>query len=238
VRVEALQLVPGGAPGGTPGGAEVAALTAAFHVPPRRRAPGVLLVPGAGGDLHSAGLTALAEVLASLGHPVVRANLPHNELGRRAPRADRSVEAFRRLHAAAVAATRVSGAWIVGGRSYGGRVASMALSEGSPAAGLLLYSYPLHPPGRPDQLRVEHWPGIAVPSLFLQGDRDPFCELELLEANVRRLPRRATVHVVAGGDHALRVTRAASPTGQASSEAATVTDLTGVLRAWVATLRT
>ncbi|MCA1784167.1 MAG: hypothetical protein LC679_18945 [Intrasporangiaceae bacterium] len=84
-----------------------------------------------------------------------------------------------------------------------------------------------------DRLRVDHWPHLFAPTLFLQGDRDPFCDLHLLEEHRHKLPRRATVHVVQGGDHSLRVTRAASPTGTASSEAATLAGLGGVLEDWL-----
>lgn len=213
-----------------------ASVSAAYHRPEQDRGPAVLLLPGAGGGLDGAGLTALAEVLASLGHPVVRANLPHNELGRRAPRADRSVETYGRISAAAVVATGIRGAWVVGGRSYGGRVASLAVADGLHAAGLLFYSYPLHPPGKPEQLRVEHWSAIPVPTLFLQGDRDPFCQLDLLRDEIPRFRRPATVQVVQGGDHSLRVTRAASPTGQPSSETATVAGLEEVLERWLGSL--
>jgi uncharacterized protein len=228
VRVERLQL-------DLPEPTSVA-VTAVHHAPTRRRGPDVLLAPGAGGDLDGAGLTALAELLASLGHHVVRVNLPHHELGQRAPRADRSVRAFQQIQTAASQALRLRHPWVVGGKSYGGRVASMAVAAGAPAVGLLLYGYPLHPPGKPQQLRVDHWPAVPVPSLFLQGDRDRFCDLGLLEAGIRRLPRRATVHVVAGGDHSLRITGAASPTGTPSSEAATIATLGDVVSRWMSSL--
>ena len=216
----------------------VEAVSAAVHEPTRRRGAGVLLAPGAGGDLDDAGLVALAEVMAGLGHPVVRSNLPHREAGRRSvPRADRSVTPYRQILTAADAEVGARRPWIVGGKSYGGRVASMAVAEGMEARGLVFYSYPLHPPGRPEKLRVDHWPHVGVPCLFLQGDRDPFCELPLLEANVRKLPRRTTIHVVEGGDHSLRVSRAGSPTGTASAAPDTIRSLRDVISAWLGSLR-
>lgn len=194
----------------------------------------VLLAPGAGGDLDGDGLIALASTLAARGCTVVRANLPYRQAGRRAPRADRSVPGYRAVLAAAQDAVgQRDAAWVVGGKSYGGRVATMAVADGLPAAGVLLYGYPLHPPGKPDRLRVEHWPHLDVPALFLQGDRDPFCDLHLLEEHRHKLPRRATVQVVRGGDHSLRVTRAASPSGTASSEAATLSGLGDELADWL-----
>lgn len=196
----------------------------------------MLLVPGAGGNLDGEGLTALAALFAALGHPTVRANLPHREAGRPPPRAERSVEPYGRVLAAAGRAVPQAPApWVLGGGSYGGRVATMAAAEGLRAAGIVCYGYPLHPPGRPDRLRVEHWPAVTVPLLFLQGDRDPFCDLDLLRAHLDRLPQ-PTLHVVAGGDHVLRVTRRASPTGTASAPAATIAGLRSVVAAWSASL--
>lgn len=217
-------------------GAAVDAVTAAIHEPTRRYRPAVLLLPGAGGDLDGDGLVALADTLAGLRHPVVRANLPHHEAGSAAPRADRSVPASLQLFEAARQELGGRLPWVAGGKSYGGRVASMAAAEGMDVSGLIFYGYPLHPPGKLDRLRVDHWPRVRVPCLFLQGDRDPFCDLSLLERCVRKLPRRATVHVVAGGDHSLRVTAAASPTGSPSPPAATLASLRDVLQSWIASL--
>jgi uncharacterized protein len=215
-----------------------ATVTAAVH---RRRGAtgrGALLVPGAGGDLDGDGLVALAALLADLGHPTVRANLPYREAGRRPPRADRSVDPLRRVVAAASRRVAAAEPWILGGKSYGGRVASLAVARGQPAAGLVFYGYPLHPPGKPDQLRVEHWSSVTVPCLFLQGDRDPFCDLARLQAHLRKLPRRSTLHVVPGGDHSLRITAAASPAGTASAPPATIAGLRAVVSAWLASLDT
>jgi uncharacterized protein len=211
-------------------------VSAAVHRPERPRGGGVVLVPGAGGTLDGEGLTALAELLAALGRPTVRANLPYREVGRPPPRAERSVASFGRVVAAAEQALPdVPPPWVLGGGSYGGRVATLAVAEGHPAAGLLCYGYPLHPPGRPDRLRVEHWPRVAVPCLFLQGDRDPFCDLDLLRAHLERLPR-PTLHVVAGGDHILRVSKRASPSGTPSSPAVTIAGLGAVVSSWLRTL--
>jgi uncharacterized protein len=184
----------------------VEAVTGVVHRPSRPSRPAVLLVHGAGGDLDDPGLVGLADGVAAAGHLVVRANLPFREAGRRAaPRADRSVAGFHALMAS-VRRLAPRTPWVVGGKSYGGRVASMAVADGLRAAGLLLYSYPLHPPGKPEKLRVDHWPDIPVPCMFLQGDRDAFGTVEELEGQLRRLPRRARVRVVPGGDHSLRVT--------------------------------
>ena len=198
----------------------------------------MLLVPGAGGDLDADGLVALAEVLAGLGHHVVRVNLPYREAGKRAaPKAERCVGAFTLVAEAAQKYAGGSDEWILGGKSYGGRVASLAVAGGFKAAGLLFYGYPLHPPGKPDRLRIEHWPDLGVPCLFLQGSRDTFCDLELLRAHLRKLARRPTLHVVEGGDHSLKVPKKASNDGKAASEKASITSLADDIDAWVRALR-
>lgn len=212
----------------------VEAVSAAVHRPSRPTGPAVLLTHGAGGDLDGAGLVALADAIAAEGHLVVRANLPFREAGKgRPPRADRSVPGLVQVATAARAAVAPRRPWVLSGKSYGGRVASMAVAEGLDCAGLVFYGYPLHPPGRPDRLRVDHWPLLTVPCLFLQGTRDAFCDLDLLDQNLRKLARRATVHVVEGGDHSLKVTGKASPDGQARSAAATCATLGTTVADWI-----
>jgi predicted alpha/beta-hydrolase family hydrolase len=91
---------------------------------------------------------------------------------------------------------------VIGGHSYGGRVASMVAAETAPA-GLVLLSYPLHRPGHPEDLRDEHWSNIACPVLLLSGDRDQFARIELLQASAERL-RRAQLHIYPGMGHGLQ----------------------------------
>jgi predicted alpha/beta-hydrolase family hydrolase len=95
-------------------------------------------------------------------------------------------------------------ATVVGGQSFGGRVASLLAAEAE-MAGLVLICYPLHPPGTPDRwdIRTEHWPRINCPVLLLSGDRDPFARIELLRGAVERLPH-ADLHVYPGVGHGLR----------------------------------
>ncbi len=195
----------------------------------------VLLLPGAGGSLDSAPLVALAEMVAAAGFPVVRANLPHHERGARAPRAETSVPAVGRVLAAAREELGDGDRqdWVLGGRSYGSRVASMAVAGGLPAAGVLCSGYPLHPPGRPDRLRVAHWPDIGVPVLFVQGDADPMADLELLDQHRGKLPRRSTLVVVPGGDHTLRVTRTRSPDGIALDPAVALHQVAEEVATWL-----
>lgn len=152
---------------------------------PRRKgtAPGALLLaPGAGADRDHHTLVALEEGLAPL--PVHRMDFPYRKAGKRAPdRAPVAVAAVVEEAGLAVDDAGVDPSQLVlGGRSFGGRMCSMAVAEGLPAAGLVLLSYPLHPPGKPDKLRTEHLPELSVPCLFVSGDKDPFGSPAELEA--------------------------------------------------------
>jgi uncharacterized protein len=91
---------------------------------------------------------------------------------------------------------------VIGGHSYGGRVASMVAAE-TPPAGLVLLSYPLHKPGHPEELRIDHWSSIACPVLLLSGDRDQFARVDLLRHSVQRLPH-AQLHIYPGLRHGLQ----------------------------------
>lgn len=200
-------------------------VTAALHVADEVALPGVVLVPGAGGTLDGDGLVALADVLCEAGAAVVRANLPYREAGRRAPRADRTIPGLVQVVDAArpvLAEHGGPGPLVVGGKSYGGRVATMAVADGAlgGVAGLLLYGYPLHPPGKPDAVRTDHWSRIDVPCCFLQGTRDVFGGPDELTPHLASLGQPATVVRVEGGDHSLRITRSAAPDGVARGEGA------------------
>lgn len=207
------------------------------HRPLRPAGPCFFLTHGAGGDLSSAGLKALAGGLAAGGHPVVRADLPYRAAGRAAPpAAGASVAGFMELFAQARSRFGSDDAWVVGGRSYGGRVASMAVAQGLGAAGLLLCSYPLHRPGDPSALRVAHWPRITVPSLFLQGTHDPFCTLDLLRSHLGDLGGPGDLYVVQGGDHSLRVAATRSADGKPGPEQTVIAGLVPVVQDWAAGL--
>ena len=116
---------------------------------------------------------AVAEAVAPL--PAARMDFPFRKAGKRAPdRAPVAVAAVVDEAAALVASAGVDADRLVlGGRSFGGRMCSLAVAEGLPAAGLVLLSYPLHPPGKPDKLRVEHFGSIEVPCLFVSGEHRP-----------------------------------------------------------------
>ena len=88
---------------------------------------------------------------------------------------------------------------MLGGRSYGGRMCSMAVAEGLPAAGLVLLSYPLHPPGKPDKLRIEHFGAIEVPVLFISGAKDPFGSVAEFDEHVGAIAGAVTQVWLTGG---------------------------------------
>jgi hypothetical protein len=173
-------------------------------------------------------------VIADLGHLAVRCNLPYREAGRRTPpKAELVVGELTAIAASARTSLGPRRAWILGGKSYGGRVASLAVADGLEAAGLLFYGYPLHPPGKPERLRVDHWPSLDLPGLFLQGSRDPFCDLALLRRHRRRWKGAVTLEVIEGGDHSLRVAASAAPDGKARSEPDVIEGLRPRVRAWI-----
>ncbi len=167
--------------------------------------PGALLLaPGAGSGRDQSTLVAIEAAVASL--PVVRMDFPYRKEGRRAPdRAPRLVAAVREEAAAVAAEAGVAAeSIVVGGRSMGGRMCSMAVAEGLPAAGVVLVAYPLHPPGRPERLRTEHLPALSVPCLFVSGTRDPFGTPAELEAATAAIPGPVTHVWLEDGRHDLR----------------------------------
>ena len=139
---------------------------------------GLVVLPGAGGDRDQRTLVALERDLADAAPDlrVVRAHFANRDAGRKGPERPAVAVAHVATLVTDLAAelgvptTRIA----VGGRSFGGRMASMAVAEGLDVAGLVLLSYPLHPPGRPDTLRTAHLPAITAPTLAVSGERDPF----------------------------------------------------------------
>ncbi|HUP68395.1 MAG TPA: alpha/beta family hydrolase [Acidimicrobiales bacterium] len=192
---------------------------------------GLLLTPGAGAGRDQPSLVAIEEALTPHGVAVERMDFPYRLAGRRAP--DKPavllaavVEGAARLAAATgLPPERIA----LGGRSMGGRMCSMAAAGGLPCASLVLISYPLHPPGRPERPersmsknrciatvsahkgppatragRTEHFPGIDVPCLFVSGTRDAFGTPTELEEATALIPGEVTHVWLEGGDHGLR----------------------------------
>jgi predicted alpha/beta-hydrolase family hydrolase len=188
-----------------PGGMAVSAI---LHAPPRADRVAVVLGHGAGNDMHHPLLVAVAEGLARRGHRVLRFNFPYKELGRKAPDPMPKLEAAYR---AAIAAMRARGdeRLVLGGKSMGGRVASHLAAAGEACDGLVFLGYPLHPAGEPRKMRDAHLGAIRAPMLFVEGTRDPLCELARLRPVLRRLRDRASLHVVEGGDHSFDLPKSA-----------------------------
>ena len=165
----------------------------------------VVVAHGAGGDMHSPLLEGFAECLYEATFGTLRFNFPYAEQGRKTPDpGPRLIDAYRSAFEAAKSRVGIKHVF-VGGKSLGGRIASMAVAEGMAADGLVFLGYPLHPPGKPDRLRDEHLSRIRVPMLFLQGTADPFARFDLIKDLVDRLGRWAVLHAVEGGDHSFRV---------------------------------
>ncbi|MDM7829760.1 alpha/beta hydrolase family protein [Cellulomonas edaphi] len=168
-----------------------------------RELAGVLLAPGASAGRDSPALVAVEAALAPL--PVRRVDLPNRLRGSSAPDRPEAAVAYLRTQADDLAAelgvTRDRIA--LGGRSFGGRMASMAVAQGQPAAGLALLSYPLHPPGQPDRLRTAHLPDVDVPVLAVSGLRDAFGTPDELRAHLAAV-RGPLSTVFVTGDHSPR----------------------------------
>lgn len=159
----------------------------------------LLLTPGAGAGRDQRTLLAVEQVVAPL--PCERMDFPYRLAGRRVP--GRPAESIAAVVAqAAVLTGRVgidAGRLVLGGRSYGGRMCSLAVAQGLPAAGLVLLSYPLHPPSRPASLRTAHFPDIGVPVLFVSGSTDPFGSPAEFDREVAALAGPVSHIRVAGG---------------------------------------
>ncbi|MGH2539501.1 MAG: alpha/beta hydrolase family protein [Actinomycetota bacterium] len=166
---------------------------------------------GAGSGMDHPFLSGFARAIAEEGVATLRCNFPYMEAGKRSP--DRPPVAVATVTAAFEASTARAAdgepVW-VGGKSFGGRMASVAVAEGLPAAGLVFLGYPLHPPGKPDRVRDEHLYGIEVPMLFLQGTKDPFASPSVLEPVLAKLPT-ATHVAIEGGGHSLERSRKEDP---------------------------
>lgn len=166
----------------------------------------LVLTHGAGGNAHMPLLVAMAEAFASAGFAVLRCDLPFRQQWSFGPPRPGDAARDRLGLKNAVAALRGLGGMkrlFIGGQSYGGRQASMLLAEDQVADGLLLLSYPLHAPGKPDQPRTQHLPQIKVPVMFVQGTHDPFGTIDEIEAARKLIPGKTLLVPVGGAGHDL-----------------------------------
>jgi predicted alpha/beta-hydrolase family hydrolase len=165
----------------------------------------LVVAHGAGAGMDHPFMAGFARAIAGHGVATLRFNFPYVERGRRSPDAEGVLRATW-LAAFEDARSRSAGRPVLaGGKSLGGRIASMAVADGMPAAGLVFLGYPFHPPGKPVRVRDEHLYRITVPMLFIQGTADPFAKPEIVRKVLRKLGRAAEHVPIEGGDHSFNV---------------------------------
>ncbi|HSS96825.1 MAG TPA: alpha/beta fold hydrolase [Terriglobales bacterium] len=177
-----------------------------LHQPAKSNGDGFILTHGAGGNANAPLLVALADALSDAGFTVVCYNLPFRQQRPFGPPRPAGAEQDRDGLKSEVAAMRelVGGRVFLGGHSYGGRQSSMLCAEQPGLVeGLLLLSYPLHPPGKPDQLRTRHLPDLKTPTLFVSGTIDPFGSIEELNAALKLIPAKTKLLMVQQAGHDL-----------------------------------
>jgi predicted alpha/beta-hydrolase family hydrolase len=195
-----------------------------LHIPENPNGSGVVLTHGAGGNAQAPLLIALADTFCAAGFTVLRCDLPFRQVRSWGPPGPGDAAHDREgLKNAIVALKKIVGAPVLaddartgnpsvknssqiflGGHSYGGRQSSMLCAEEPDIVdGLLLLSYPLHPPRKPEQQRTQHLPNLRTPALFVHGTRDPFGSIEELEQAIKMIPGRTQLLVAEGAGHDL-----------------------------------
>jgi uncharacterized protein len=193
-----------------------------LHKPASANGKGLLLTHGAGANCQTLLLATLADAFCAAGLTVLRCDLPFRQLRPHGPPPRGSAERDQEGLRAAVAAMRglVKGKIFLGGHSYGGRQASLAAASAPGLADcLLLLSFPLHPPERPQELRSKHFPSLQTPAIFVHGTRDGFGSQEEMEAALKLIPAPSKLILIAGAGHELMTIRNRKEvTGQVTPE--------------------
>jgi predicted alpha/beta-hydrolase family hydrolase len=177
-----------------------------IHRPENTNGDGLILTHGAGSNAQAPLLIALGEAFANAGFTVLRCDLPYRQVRPHGPPgpgdAARDREGLK--NAVAVLRKLAAGRLFLGGHSYGGRQSTILCAE-EPALvdGLLLLSYPLHPPRKPEQLRTQHFPKLRTFCLFVHGTRDPFASDQEIRDALKLIPARTRLLSVEGGGHDL-----------------------------------
>lgn len=172
----------------------------------------LILAHGAGGNMNDRSVLSTANALRAHGLGVVRFNFLYKE--KKSSRPD-PMPRLKDCYSAVVERVRnelTPETLVIGGRSMGGRAASMLAADGFDCDGLLLLAYPLHPPGKPEQLRDVHLPAIKVPVVCFNGTRDPFCTPSLMDSVLKRLGDNWEMHWVEGADHSFHVLKSSGKT--------------------------
>jgi len=187
---------------------------------------------GAGGSINDRSTAAVAKALTSCGLGVVRFNFLYKEKGSGRPdpmpRLEKCFEAVVERAREELKPSTL----IIGGRSMGGRAASMMAARQFECDGLLLLAYPLHPPGHPEKLRDAHLPSIEVPVICFSGTRDPFCTPELMEAAVEKVKTKWEMHWLEAADHSFHV-----PKSSGRNDAQVLDEVSGATRKWIEGIR-
>ncbi|HEY6088797.1 MAG TPA: alpha/beta family hydrolase [Gemmatimonadaceae bacterium] len=208
--------------------------TSAIFEPAETSDEGIVFVcaHGAGGNMNDRGMQQTAKALRSRGIGVVRFNFLYKERGSGRPD---PMPRLKECVTAVVARARKElqpKKLIIGGRSMGGRAASMLAAEGFESDGLLLLAYPLHPAGQPEKLRDAHLPAIRVPVLCFSGTRDALCRKDLMEAALRTVKTNWIMHWVEGADHGFHVLKSS---GRTDDEA--LIEIANAAEAWAVRLK-
>jgi predicted alpha/beta-hydrolase family hydrolase len=185
----------------------IAGVEGILHQPERPNGEAFALTHGAGSNMQAPLLVRMSQALESAGYLVLRYDLPFRRLRPKGPPFPAQAARDRDGVAQAVLALRslASGRVFAGGHSYGGRQSAMAAAERSGLAdALLLFSYPLHPPGKPAQKRTGFFGDLHIPVLFVHGTRDPFGSLEELREAMALIPARTDLLAVEGAGHDLK----------------------------------
>jgi predicted alpha/beta-hydrolase family hydrolase len=179
-------------------------------IPPIAKKTGVVIAHGAGGNMHAAFINYFHERIAQEGYPCLKFNFPYSDAGKKAPDPQPVLLAcFRKAMEA-----MPPGQLVIGGKSMGGRMASYLGNE-ERVSGLVFLGYPLHPPGKQDQLRDQHLYSIHKPMFFASGTKDPFARIELLSQTISKIGKYATKYLVNDGGHSFEVPK---KSGKNSSE--------------------
>lgn len=177
---------------------------------PSRSDTMLILAPGAGANMHADFMSFTADGLAERGLRVCRFNFLYSELGRKSPDRQPLLEA---TYTAVV--EKVTEGWtgqvVLGGKSMGGRIASHVAPKCGKADRLVFLGYPLHPPGKPENIRDSHLYDLDIPMLFVEGTRDPFCPLKTLDG-IRSKLNNCDVVVIDDGDHSFKVRKSSGRT--------------------------
>ena len=177
-----------------------------LHTPEAPNGKGLVLTHGAGSNAQAPLLVALAEMFSANGFTVLRCDLPYRQVRSFGPPGpgDAARDRAGLKNALAAVKTLAAGQLFLGGHSYGGRQSSMLCAE-EPGlvAGLLLLSYPLHPPRKPEQQRTQHLPDLRTPALFVHGTRDPFASPDEMKSAMKMIPAKTGYLPIEGAGHDL-----------------------------------